>query len=155
MEPLSEFKPVVADPKQPAPAAGASAQPALNGKPVVRAEFFSVPFGTSALAEVRSESSDQPSKGKGEPTATVTANAVKISGFWRENADSEKIVSNLLKKLREKPGAFTFTVPGPDGKPLVLKDEQILKVTLASKDGGDLAYPFNITLPLAREVRVK
>ena len=155
MEPLSEFKPVVADPKQPAPAAGASAQPALNGKPVVRAEFFSVPFGTSALAEVRSESSDQPSKGKGEPTATVTANAVKISGFWRENADSEKIVSNLLKKLREKPGAFTFTVPGPDGKPLVLKDEKILKVTLASKDGGDLAYPFNITLPLAREVRVK
>lgn len=154
MEPLSEFKPLVADPKQPAAAAGAQAP--LNGKPVVKAEFFSTPFGNSSLAEVRSESSDQSNgRGKSQPTTVTTANAVRITGLWRENPDSERVVSNLLKKLKEKPGSFTFTVTGPDGKPVVLKDEQILKVKLPAKDGGDLASSFDITLPLAREVRVK
>lgn len=158
LEPLAEFKPVTADAKQPTAAAAASggtAAAAPNGKPVVKAEYFSVPFGTSALAEIRQENTDSPAGGKNQTTAAVTANAVKISGFWRENPDNQNVVSKLLKTLKEKPGSFTFQVPGPDGKPIPLKDEQILKVKLASTEGGDLAFPFEIILPLAREVRIK
>ena len=44
----------------------------------------------------------------------------------------------------------------PDAKyQQLMKDEQILKVTLAPTGTVDLAFPFDIVLPLAREVRVK
>ncbi|MEO0017569.1 MAG: type pilus assembly protein PilM [Verrucomicrobiota bacterium] len=158
-EPVSDYKPVVVDPKQ--PPAAASSQTAVNGKSVVRPEFFAVPFKTSSMAEIRSESrtesndSEGRSKGKEQASPVHTANAVRIHGFWRENPDSEKIVSKLLKNLRDKPGSFTFSLQGPDGKPVLLKDEQILKAKLATPEGGDFAFPFDITLPLIREVRIK
>jgi type IV pilus assembly protein PilM len=157
LEPINDYKLVVADPKQPTPTPQSSSTAAANGRSVVRSEFFSVPYGTSALAELRAEPSESSAGERGKPqaAASTAANAVRVRGFWRENPDSEKVVSKLLKNLREKPGSFTFTVPGPDGKPLLLKDEQILKVTLASTGTGDLAFPFDIVLPLAREVRVK
>ncbi len=124
---------------------------------MVRTEFFTAPIGTSSLAEIQADTTDSAGVGRAkvQSTSTTTVNAVRIRGFWRENPDSQNVVSKLLKNLKEKPGSFTFTVPGPDGKPLLLKDEQILKVTLTSADKGEVAFPFEITLPLAREVRFK
>ena len=75
--------------------------------------------------------------------------------YKRQNPDSQNVVSKLLKRLRDKPGSFSFSAVGPNHKPVQLKDEQILKVSLPAAEGTELAFPFSITLPLAREVRIK
>ncbi|KAB2639912.1 MAG: type IV pilus assembly protein PilM [Verrucomicrobia bacterium] len=149
LEPLKDFNALDPDPKP----------PAINGSPVVKADFASGTYGSSGFTELtRGEQAEIPAKGTKSPAtapSTGAVNAVRIRGFWRENPDSQNAVSKLLKRLRDKPGAFSFTVTGADHKPIALKDEQILKVNLASADGGELAFPFTITLPLAREVRIK
>jgi type IV pilus assembly protein PilM len=149
LEPLSDFKPLVVDAKP----------PTSNGRSVVKADFAASAYGAGGLVELRMDSDVGAPEVKDQPAvATVaTANAVRVRGFWRENPDSQNVVSKLLKRLRDKPGCFSFTANGPDGKPVQLKDEQILKISLrmASGEGGNLAFPFEITLPLAREVSIK
>lgn len=86
-----------------------------------------------------------------EPKAL--ANAILIRGFWRDNPRSQNVVSDLLKRLRDNSTSFVFTVK-KDGKDVVLADEQIL-VPSAVGEEGDLAFPFELTLPLARPVQVK
>jgi type IV pilus assembly protein PilM len=145
LEPLKDFNPLEVDPKL----------QATNGTSVVKADFFTTPYGTTGLTDVRLETTDGARTATKTQNAVLVANAVRIRGFWRENPDSQNVVSKRLKLLRDKPGCFSFTVTGPDGKPVELKDPQILKVKLASAEGGELAFPFEITLPLAREVRIK
>lgn len=150
LEPLKDFNPLEADPKL----------QAASGSSVVKPDFFTSAYGTTGLAlgETRGEAPELPPKGSkatGAPATAWVANAVRIRGFWRENPDSQNAVSKLLKRLRDKPGCFSFTAKGPEGKPVQLKDEQILKVNLPTTEGGELAFPFSITLPLAREVRIK
>lgn len=123
---------------------------ALTGKSIVRSEFFSAAYGQSSLQTVEA---DNPT-GRGAAIQLTTANAVRVRGFWRKNPQNQNVVSELLKKIRENPGSFTFAFPAAGGKTVELKDEQILKVTVAS-EGPELAYPFEITLPLAREVKFK
>lgn len=152
LEPLKDFNPLDVDPKN----------AATNGVSVVKSDFFTSPYGSSGLGLPEGRSSEVPDvppargqKAQSQPSGVVVANAVRIRGFWRENPDSQNVVSKLLKRMREKPGSFSFTAKGPDGKPVPLKDEQILKIKIASSEGGELAFPFEITLPLAREVRIK
>jgi hypothetical protein len=83
-----------------------------------------------------------------------TANAVRIKGFWRENPRSQNVVSELLKNLRENSTGFRFKIKGDKGQDIVLRDEQILDITVTGKP-GELGLPFEITLPLAREVAIK
>ncbi len=145
MEPLNGYNPVP-DPK---------AEPkGLPGKSLVRQDLVGSNYGTSALIAIQDDAPSTPQRGAKPKTTTTTANAVKVKGFWRDNPSSQTVVSELLKKIRENPGVFTFTVPGPGGKPVELKDEQIMKVTVGGGP-GEVAYPFEITLPLAREVAVK
>lgn len=127
-----------------------------NGKSVVKPDFATAKFGGSSLADIRIEPAAQPRgrQAAPPPSPEVTANAVRIKGFWRENPRSQNIVSELLKNLREKSTAFRFTVKGPNGADTVLRDEQILDITVTGKP-GELGLPFEITLPLAREVAVK
>ncbi len=156
-EPLIGYDPLAAQPKAAAPGARPETPDAATAaRPAVRAEFFTTPYGQSSLNEVRAAAVDDDSR-RGKPAAAPAeaANAVRVKGLWRANSDNQNVVSKLLKKLKEKPGAFAFTVTGKDGKPVALKDEQILKVTIANDKDGDLAWPFEITLPLARPVRVK
>jgi len=153
LEPLKDFNPLEPAPKTP-PASGQ----AISGSPVVKSDFFTSPYGSSGMNEFRSDAAEGPTRGAKSPSPVATtlfANAVRIRGFWRENPDSQNVVSKLLKRLRDKPGSFSFTAKGPDGKPVQLKDEQVLKITIASSEGGELAFPFEIALPLAREVRIK
>ena len=122
------------------------------GKSIVRADIGSSNYGTTSLLAIQS---DGPSPQRGAQPKVNAANAIRIKGFWRENPSSQNIVSQLLKKVRENPnGSFTFSMKDSTGKVVPLKDEQILKVTVGGAP-GELAFPFEITLPLTREVAVK
>jgi len=156
LEPITGFDPTKVldpafDPKKTA-----------NGKPVVRPEFYNIAYGTSAIMEIRNE---QPTQRRGSRTPEAapepTANAIRIKGFWMENPRSQNVVSALLKNLRDKSPNFNFTVTFPkDPKRTVdLLDDQnlgkIMTITSVVTEGGNLAQPFEITLPLAREVVIK
>jgi len=154
---LTDFEPVHGyDPlAEVGPKAAASKGP--NGQTVVRPEFYSAQYGASALADIRLEPAAQgkkPVPPKGQVAAGVTANAVRIKGFWRENPKSQNIVSELLKNLRDKASHFRFTSLDAKGTSVVLSVENILDITVTGK-AGELGLPFEITLPLAREVSIK
>jgi|688.fasta_scaffold47490_3 type IV pilus assembly protein PilM len=145
LEPLNGYNPLRA-----ADAKG------TNGRTVVKSDYPTAAYGSSSVADIKI-AEPPPQRGR-KPVVTepkvATANAIRIRGLWRENPKSQNIVSELLKRLREKPGSFTFTVTGPDGKPVELRDEQVLRVTSVA-EGAELALPFEITLPLSREVPIK
>ncbi len=152
-EPLHGYDPAVAlGPKT----AGAKT---LNGKPVIKADFFAVPYRSTALTDIQPAQPSQQQKGKQNAPAApsvVTANALHIKGFWRENPKSQNAVSELLKNLREKSTSFRFTIKDAKGAVIPLKDEQILDITVTGKPGaGELGLPFEITLPLARAAAIK
>lgn len=146
LEPLHGYNPI-ADPK-----ADNKAQP---GRSMVKADFFGGAYGQTGLIAIQA---DAPAGGRrggaAEPEPTTTVNAIRIRGFWRENLSNQNIVSERLKNIRDNPGSFTFNVTGPDGKELTLRDEQILKVDVATQ-GAELAFPFELTLPLARSISIK
>lgn len=137
---------------------------AKNGRSVVKPEFFGTQYGASGLVDIQIQQAPtqkgKAAKVQAAPSA-VTANAVRIKGFWRENPKSQNAVSDLLKNLREKSTSFSFTLKDPkDPKRVIdLVDDQnlgkILLITSVSGKPGELAQPFEITLPLAREVTTK
>jgi type IV pilus assembly protein PilM len=166
LEPISDYDPAKA---LTPPADGKQAS---NGKAVIKPDFFKTPYGESSLAEVKIEQlapPPQPTRGRNRrasapdvPAASeITANAIQIRGFWRENPKSHNLVSELLKQLSEKSVSFKFTIPDPKNpkQSINLVDDQnlskIMTITSVSAKSGDLAQPFEITLPLAREVIIK
>lgn len=122
---------------------------------VVKQDFGSTAYGLSSLAvsDIRDEQKDAK---KGQPAGMkqISANAVRIKGFWRETPKGQNVVSELLNKLREKSSSFSFKVKDAKGKEVTLTDDLILDITVAGK-AGELGFPFEITLPLAREVVIK
>lgn len=154
LEPIHNYDPVKAlEPKS-------STNQGSNGQVVVKPDFANTPYGTSSLADFSNEAVAPVKagpRGKAAPApvvTVVTANAVRIKGYWRENPKSQNLVSELLKNLREKSKGFCFTVKDAKGANVALTDEQILSITVTGKS-GELALPFEITLPLAREVAIK
>jgi type IV pilus assembly protein PilM len=133
-EPLQGFNPFQ-EPGSKAPAGGAQ-----RGKSVIKPEFVNTKYGTSSLGEA----------GNGP----VVVNALRIKGYWRENPRSQNIVSELLKKLRDNSTAFRFKLKNPKGAEVVLSDDQILDITVTGKS-GELGFPFEVVLPLARDVAFK
>ncbi len=127
-----------------------------NGKSLIKPEFPTSPYGTTSLTTViNEEAPKEQGQVKNAPAVTPnSANAVRIKGFWRENPKSQNVVSDLLKKLREKSVAFKFMVKDANGKDVALRDDQILDITVSGKL-GELGLPFEITLPLARNVAIK
>lgn len=136
-----------------------------NGKSVIKPEFGKEQYGNSPLVDIRPDlpapSRGQKSRRGPAPVVEITANAIRIKGFWRENPKSQNLVSEMLKRLRDQSQTFNFTIPNPkDPKnPIDLVDDQnlgkIMTITSVSAQSGDLAQPFEITLPLAREVVIK
>ena len=159
LEPISDYDPAKAL------ATPADSKQLPNGKPVIKPDFFKTAYGESSLVDAKSEQSEPPAGGKNRlaPAAApkVTANAIHIQGFWRENPKSQNLVSELLKQLSEKSVSFKFTIPDPKNpsQSINLVDDQnlskIMTITSVSAKSGDLAQPFEITLPLAREVIIK
>ena len=157
-EPISGYDPMANQSPKAAPGArGAVA----NGKEVVKQEFFNTAYGASSVNDVKpaTEAAPQakrPARGAAAaaPAAAATVNAVRIKGYWLANPKSQNLVSDLLKNLREKSTSFRFTVKDAKGAETALSDEQILAITVEGEP-GDLGLPFQVTLPLAREIAIK
>jgi len=132
-----------------------------TGKSVVRGEFPGNQYGSTGLESIKVDVPQVKGK-KPDPKApepTPTANAVRIRGFWRDNPRSANIIYDLLKRLRAEPQHFTFQAVDtpPKGKPVTvdLKDEQIVKQLESAPAEEDFAAPFELVIPLSREVPVK
>jgi type IV pilus assembly protein PilM len=149
LEPIHGFDPTLPVVKSPT---GKVDPKTESGKSVVRADFANTAYGNSSLADINV---DKPAEGKkaAVPVA-LTADAVKIRGYWRKNPKGQNVVSDLVKNLREKSTFFQFNIKGPKGEDVVLADNRILEITVDGKE-GELGMPFVITLPLARKVEVK
>jgi hypothetical protein len=149
LDPLSGYDPL-ADASKASPGKADAKNP--TGRSVVKAEFPNTTYGASSLADVKIESQADSKKPGGPAVATI--NAVRIKGFWRETPKSQNVVSELLKNLRDRSTSFRFKVKDAKGAEVPLRDDQILAITVAGK-AGDLGLPFEITLPLAKEVVIK
>ena len=146
-EPLHGYDPLAAGPR------GAKSEAkALNGKSVIRNEFVSTAYGQTSLVDLKPEEAAAP-QGNNAGAVVVTANAVRIKGFWRTGT-SQNVVSELLKTLREKSSTFRFKVKDPKGADIVLSDDRLLDISVVGKP-GELGLPFEITLPLVREIPIK
>lgn len=148
-EPLSGYDPLAGAAKGSADKAAAKE---MTGKSIIKPEFISATYGTSSLIDIKV---DELTTGKKQAaSAAPTINAVRIKGFWRETAKKQDVVSELLKNLREKSTSFRFKVKDAKGAEVILSDDRILDITVAGKP-GEFGFPFEITLPLAREVAIK
>ena len=146
-EPLHAYDPLAAGPR------GAKSEArALNGKSVIKNEFVSTAYGQTSLVDLKPEQAAAP-QGNKPGAVAVTANAVRIKGFWRTGT-SQNVVSELLKTLREKSSTFRFKVKDPKGADIVLSDDRLLDISVVGKP-GELGLPFEITLPLVREIPIK
>jgi type IV pilus assembly protein PilM len=148
-EPLSGYDPLAGGAKGSADKAAAKES---TGKSIIKPDFITAAYGTSSLIDIKL---DEPTTGKKQAaSAAPTINAVRIKGFWRETAKKQDVVSELLKNLREKSTSFRFKVKDGKGAEVTLSDDRILDITVAGKP-GEFGFPFEITLPLAREVAIK
>jgi len=143
-----------------------------NGQSVIRPEFFSSTDSSTSLADIQVDPAAQARK-PANPKApgigtTITANAIRVRGFWRENPESQNVVSKQLKSLQKKSqdrkesAVFNFTIADPkDPKHMIdlLDDKYLGKILIitavSTARNGELAQPFEITLPLAHEVNIK
>lgn len=151
MSPLYEYDPVP-------PTAGTS--PKVTSRPVVKSDFASNANNVSGISDPpEPPESERPRPGGNRAKQVVApapvANAIQIRGFWRENPRSQNVVSDILKRLRDNSESFRFTTK-VQGKEVPLSDEQLIKRLSSTVDTeGDLAFRFEITLPLARPVAVR
>ena len=153
MEPLSGYSPTAEGAKASSGKPGTKME---GGKSVVKAEYLNAAYGTSSLVDIKTEEPEVRGKktGKsGNPTGakSATANAVRIKGYWRDTLKGQNVVSELLKNLRDRSTSFQFTVKDAKGADVILSDDRILDITVTGKP-GELGLPFEITLPLGREV---
>lgn len=135
----------------------------LDSKALVRADFATATdsgksaLESKALNPPRQDSATKPQQGKPQaaaPTPMVTA--VRVKGLWRENPKSAQVVYDLIKRLRERPEAFSFKIKDAKaGKEVDLPDEKIVKVISTQAAEGEFALPFELVLPLARPIPVK
>jgi type IV pilus assembly protein PilM len=150
-EPLSAYDPMAARAKD---AGGKLDAKTKSGKSVVKAEFPTLTYGSTALVDLKTDDAPVQAKKPVVAAAAATVNAVRIKGFWRATPKSQNVVSELLKNLREKSTFFRFKVKDAKGVETDLSDDRILDITVAGEP-GELGLPFEITLPLVREVAVK
>jgi type IV pilus assembly protein PilM len=152
LSPLAGYNPFAATLKDAPKDAG-------EGKDVVKNEFPTLAYGTSALADVRVDAPAPVAKGKkGPPVAAPAvenkANAIRVRGLWRSNPKAQNAVSELVSRLKEA-RHFKFKMTGPDGKETELSDGQIIKQLTVTSANGEFALPFELVLPLSREVTIK
>ncbi len=133
---------------------GRSAIKVLSGQSVVKPEFATIPYGNSALAEIKADDIKTQRPAGGKATSGL-ANAIRIKGFFRkDNPKGANAVSMLLKNLQAKSTSFRFKMKDAKGAEVLISDDKILDITVTGKD-GEFALPFTLTLPLAQEVTVK
>jgi len=143
----------------PAPGAGPSAAPArVSGTPVVAPNFVTTGYGLSSFVlpadsaapgeEVKRGPASKRPATAAKP-AVPMVNAVRIRGLWRDNPDGSSAVYKLLQSLREGENSmFNFNAPGKT-TPTALTDDQIIRQLQTSRKDGELAWTFEMILPLA------
>lgn len=151
MEPLFNYNPLATGDAR-----------ATAGSPVVKGDFATGTTAGSALNNPPAPAAggggggqQRPAQARNAPPAQASTgfNAIRIRGLWRENPRSQNVVSDLLRKLRENSDHFRFTANNPQGGQQVnLTDEQLIKSLSSVGEEGDLAFPFEIILPLTRQV---
>jgi type IV pilus assembly protein PilM len=151
LEPLSGYNPLAEMTKG---TAGKSESRNQSGRSVVKADFLATAFGASSMMDLKPDAEAGDGKKPGAAPAAPTINAIRIKGFWRETPKSQNVVTELLKNLRDRSTSFRFKVKDAKGAEVALPDDKILAVTVAGK-AGDLGLPFEITLPLAKEIAIK
>jgi type IV pilus assembly protein PilM len=154
LEPLQGYVPMaiasVAGDKK-----ASSPQVIQAAKSIVKPDFAASTYGTSSLVDIKVDALPTPGKKTAAPSSgIVTANAIRIRGFWRDTPKKQDVVSEILKNLREKSTSFQFKIKDEKGVEVTIPDEKILDITVAGQP-GELGLPFVITLPLAREVASK
>ena len=149
------------NPLPPPPGEGQSKLSGI-GTEVIKADFLASTYGSSSMVEVKPSEAEAPAPARGKRGAAApvaaegAANAVRIRGLWRENPQSQNIVSALVKKLKEGNSThFKFRALGPDGKEVDIPDDKILIEVKPVAEAGEFALSFEIVLPLAREVVIK
>lgn len=149
MEPLSGYNPLapgwkVGDPK------------AQNGKSVVKLDFNATAYGSSSLLDLKADAPTEEKRPNQQaaPVAGAMANAIRIRGYWRETPKSQNVVSELLKNLKDKSTSFRFKAKDAKGAEVDLGVDQYYAITVTGKP-GDFGLPFEIVLPLARNVSIK
>lgn len=153
MEPLHGFNP-------------AAGEQRAAGQSVVKEDFVNTQLGTTPLNNIQrpAQAGGQQRGGGGanrnrqaqqEQAAEPTINAVRITGFWRENPRGQNVVSELLKGLRERTDIFKLTRSNQAGNEVPLDEKDIITQLSLTGGEGDLAYRFQIVLPLAREIAIK
>jgi hypothetical protein len=159
---LTEFSPLANHNPSPPPTPEGAPKVSGVGIEIVKTDFTSTVYGSSSMVEVKPAAPAAPApKGKKAAAAPAeaegTANAVRIRGLWRENAQSQDIVSALVKKLKESNSThFKFKMLAADGKTETdIPPEKILIKVEPKADAGEFALPFEIILPLTREVVIK
>ncbi|QTN31817.1 type IV pilus assembly protein PilM [Akkermansiaceae bacterium] len=129
--------------------------PKPTARPIVKSDYVSSQSGGTAISDPPAPA-EAANPRRNQQAAAPGANAILVKGFWRENDRSQNVVSDLLKKLRENSTTFAFSVKNPQGKMTPLSDEQILKsISSGANSEGDLAFPFELILPLSRQVTVR
>jgi type IV pilus assembly protein PilM len=132
---------------------------AKNGQSIVKDEIGGT-YGASSLTNIKMDAPappprpSRPGQAAPPPPDVPAANAVRISGLWRDNDSKQDVVNKLLKALRDSGSShLTFVVKGADGKEVVLKDEQLVKkLTAIAEAEEEYAWPFEIIIPLSQPI---
>ncbi|MFU8892836.1 MAG: Amuc_1101 family PilM-like pilus complex protein [Luteolibacter sp.] len=129
-----------------------------TGTSVVRANFPSTAFRASPLANVQL-GTPEPAGGARRPQAAPpkpTINAVRVTGFWRDNPRGQNVVSEIVNSIKERSSMFRFTTVDARGKETPLDEKDIItEIQTVAQADGDLAYRFQVILPLAREIAIR
>jgi hypothetical protein len=141
IEPLHGFNPATGDQKSP-------------GQSVVKEDFLNTTFDATPLNTIQ-QPQRQGGRQADEPQAKPSINAVRISGFWRENPRGQNVVSELLRELRERTDIFSLTTTDGRGNEVPLDEKEIITQLSVTGGDGELAYRFRIVLPLAHEIAIK
>jgi type IV pilus assembly protein PilM len=136
----------------------------------VKGEFYSINYGMSGLEGIKVEAPKTGAKPKKDapaaPEIIPTANAIRITGFWRNNPRGSNIIYDILKKLRADPQHLKFEAlpytpasgktPAKFGtEPVPLEDQHIVKQLESAPAAEEFAAPFVVVIPLSREVPVR
>lgn len=138
---------------------------ARRARSIIKNEFYNSNYGISNLESLKVDApqNTRSNNRNAEPEAVPTANAIRIKGFWRPgegNPRGSNVIYDLLKKLRENPQHLKFTATAPAGQggraeEKTLEDSQLVKQVESAPAEEDFAAPFEVIIPLAREVPIK
>jgi type IV pilus assembly protein PilM len=152
LEPLAGFDPANTSARN-------TVENAANGASVVKGDFASAKAQTSALLDKTPESSGQvkrPARG-GAKAPELAANAVLIRGLLRSSERNQRVVTDMVEQLRKNSSCFSFSTTDKKGKATPITNDVTIGTpgNVAGKKPEELAVPFLLTLPLARDVAAK